>query len=165
MAQYSVAKNVEDHLDVIEEFKLNIPSNRDVWNPPEGYKLEQDMYHHSRKGNTHGLHPVRVGTVEEHIVEFKSQYGGEMPVKQQWRAIAKAKSQWNFSGKGRNYKVYTTILWAKHPANEYENMTPERMLSTAHKLQIMGKPIPEPLQRRADKFGLDISLFGKKGDE
>ena len=153
MAQYSVAKNVEDHLDMIEEFKLNIPSNRDVWIPPEGYKLEQDMYHHSRKGNTHGLHPVRVGTVEKHMDG------------QQWRAVAKAKSQWNFGGKGRNYKVYTTILWAKHPANKYEDMSEERMLSTARQLQIMGKPIPEPLQRRADKFGLDISLFGKKGDE
>lgn len=54
---------------------------------------------------------------------------------------------------------------AQYSADEYENMTPERMLSTARQLQIMGKPIPEPLQKRADKFGLDISLFRKEGDE
>ena len=101
MAKYTVAKNVDDHMDVISSFKVNIPRNRDSWNPPEGYKVENCSYHHSRKGNNHGESAPRVGAVEKHL-DGKT-----------WRSIAKARSQWCFNGKGRNYKVYSNILWAE----------------------------------------------------
>jgi hypothetical protein len=41
----------------------------------------------------------------------------------------------------------------------YDNYNSEWVLSIARRLQLINKPIPEALQRRADKLGLDIRLF------
>ena len=101
MAKYTVAKNVDEHVDVIHSFRINIPQNRKFWKPPEGYKLENCSYHHSRKGNNHGGSAPRVGVVEKHL-------DGRT-----WRLIAKARTQWCFNGNGRNYKIYSNILWAE----------------------------------------------------
>ena len=85
MAEYSVAKNIEEHASVVKDFCENIPANRGEWTPPIGYVLEVDSYHHSRKRRTIGAYADRVGSSKT----------------------------WHFNGKGRNYKVYTTILWAE----------------------------------------------------
>jgi len=42
---------------------------------------------------------------------------------------------------------------------DYEKYNREWLLSAAKHLQIRGEPIPEALQKRADKLGLDIRLF------
>jgi len=100
MAEYSVAKNIEEHASVVKDFCENIPANRGEWSPPIGYMLEADSYHHSRKKRTIGAYADRVGS-------SKTVRGVK------WRAVAKARATWHFNGKGRNYKVYTTILWAE----------------------------------------------------
>ena len=99
MAEYSIAKNVDDHLDVIKEFKLNIPRNRKEWRPPENYAIEFSKYHHSRRGNNDDAYAARVGAVIQTTDGVK------------WRAIAKARSTWR--GRRKAYDVYTTILWAR----------------------------------------------------
>ena len=43
--------------------------------------------------------------------------------------------------------------------NDYKNYNREWLFAVARLLQIKGEPIPEALQKRADKLGLDIRLF------
>lgn len=47
--KYTRAQNVEEHLDVIQEFETNIPRNRDTWQPPEPYVREFFSKHRSAK--------------------------------------------------------------------------------------------------------------------
>jgi len=41
----------------------------------------------------------------------------------------------------------------------YEDFNREWVLGTARLIQLRGEPIPEALQKRADKLGLDVRLF------
>jgi hypothetical protein len=45
------------------------------------------------------------------------------------------------------------------PTHDYENYNREWLWGAARLLQIKGEPIPEALQKRADKLGLDVRLF------
>lgn len=47
----------------------------------------------------------------------------------------------------------------------YDNFNSEWVHSIARRLQMLGKPIPEELQRRADKLGQDIRLFSSNDKE
>jgi len=49
--------------------------------------------------------------------------------------------------------------------SNYDNLNREWVNSIAKRLQMLGKPIPEELQRRADKLGLDVRLFPSNDKE
>jgi hypothetical protein len=111
MAKYTRARNVEEHLNVIREFELNIPRNRDTWEPPEPYVREFFFKHRSAKRhrpgsggqqrrNSHGItgEAPRVGSVVETARGVKL------------RVIAKAKTEWSGDYRNGQTDTFTHVL-------------------------------------------------------
>jgi hypothetical protein len=108
MAKYTFVKDLTGHEKVAGDFKINIPSKRESWRPPEGYFLEFHKYHRSAKrkryysdggsqnSRRNDADPApKIGTVEKGA-----------------RLIGKARSQWHGQWRNGQYDVYTTMLWA-----------------------------------------------------